>query len=91
MQDTKQQEGRAELARGMSEAIARDIEARGLDAQVTFKGEAFDVLRSDETLTVTANADGTFTIDAASRDIGAGYEKQSAQQITDAVRAWLNA
>jgi hypothetical protein len=91
MQDSKQQEGRAELARAMSEAIAREIEDHRLDAQVTFKGEAFDVLRGDKKLTVTANADGTFTIDAVSQGVGGRHEKQSTQQISDAVKSWLNA
>ncbi|MDB5519513.1 MAG: hypothetical protein JWQ17_6271 [Tardiphaga sp.] len=89
MQANKQQEGRAEQARGLSEAIARDIESRRLDAQVTYKGEAFDVLRGDEKVTITANADGSFTIDAVSQGIGSGNEKQSAQQIRDAMTTWL--
>jgi len=89
--DNRQQEGRAELARGLSEAIARDIESRRIDAQVTFKGEAFDVLRGDEKVTITANADGSFTIDAVSRGVGSAKEKQSARQIREAVTSWLTA
>ena len=92
MQDSKQQQGRAELARGLSETIARDIDARRLDAQVTFKGEAFDVLSGDRKVTVTANADGTFTIDDVSQGVGAAKgEKQSEEQITAAVKSWLDA
>jgi len=90
MQDSKQQESRADLARGLSEAIARDIEARRVDAQVTFKGEAFDVLRGDGKVTVTANADGTFTLDAISEGIDGANEKLPAQKTIEAVKSWLN-
>lgn len=91
-----QQAYRAGQALRLSEAIMKDIGERSIDAQVTLKGEAVDVLRGDRKLVVTANGDGTFTVDRGQKGPTAvaqklKEEKLSADATIDLIDAWLTA
>lgn len=82
--DQNQQERRAEKSEFLAELVAHDFADKGLD--VVFKGEAVEINKDRKTLlTVTSNADETFTVDEdnkrlSSADIGA-YLKTRLQTV----------
>lgn len=82
--DPNQQERRATKSEFLAELVAHDFADKNLD--VVFKGEAVEINKDKKTLlTITSNADETFTIDddnlrLSSTDIGA-YLKSRLQQV----------
>lgn len=79
--DDKQQERRAEKSKFLAELLDREL--AGSNAEVTFKGEAVDITKDDQrVLTITSNADDTFTIDDENKRL-------SSSEIGSAIKARL--